>query len=106
MDDVINTFMLLADEVGECRLTKITGGEAMRTKVIEGVALTPPTVGVGFYMRAPPLDPKVAEAAKAQNVPCGRIFNTSEVVAIVELEGDKYELETASGSKYLLEMLS
>jgi hypothetical protein len=100
----INTVMLLADDVGKCRLTKVTGGEAMRTTEILGVALMLPVKGAQFYMRAPPLDREVAEEAKAKNQPCGRIFNTSKITEIVQSEG-RYELTTSSGSKYVLEML-
>jgi len=101
---LFNTMLLMADSVGACRLTKQSGGESMRTNEIEGVALNLPVVGRSFYMRATPLDQDVADKAKADGNPCGRLFNTSKLVSVTETSLNKYELTTASGSKYFLEM--
>jgi hypothetical protein len=97
--------MLIADSVGSCRLTKQDGGEAMRTKEIEGEALTTPTVGACFYMRAATLDPKVKEDADAVGYISGRLFNTSPLVEVIEQPEGFFTLVTKSGSKYTLEFL-
>lgn len=105
MDDtLLNTMLLMADSVGACRLTKQKGGESMRTNEIEGEALILPAVGQPFYMRAAPLDQTVADKAKADGMPCGRLFNTSILVSVEETSYNKYILTTESGSKYFLEM--
>lgn len=104
--DIFNTMMLMAEGIGPCRLTKQDGGEAMRTNEIEGEALMKPVVGESFYMRAAVLDPKVQEDADAAGMPCGGLFNTSQLIEVCETSEGVFDLTTASGSKYKLEFTS
>jgi hypothetical protein len=97
--------MLMAEGVGPCRITKIHKGEAMRTKSIEGEALMKPTIGESFYIRAAVLDPSVKAEADDAGTPCGRLFNTSPLVEILEEGDSRFTLVTGSGSKYMLELL-
>lgn len=78
----------------KCLLTKIKGGDALRTKTIEGHFLYYPEIGHQFYMVGKGLTPGSSF----------RIFNTSDLVEVNMLANDKgLLLITKSGSHYLIE---
>ena len=98
----VNDLLLIADSVGACRLTRVEGGAAVRTRETEGVALNMPILGEPFFMRATPLEALVAEEGQIS----GRLINTSPLTEILMLADDQgLLLTTASGSKYLLEAI-
>ncbi len=70
------------------RMTKLRGGEAIRTSSVVGAPKKEPTIGESYFLLCPPLSP-LADA---------RIVNTSAVVAI---NGDVIVTET--GSQYRIQ---
>ena len=72
------------------RLTRMTGGSALRTDSVEGETDDMPTVGQPFFLSAPPLvEGRI------------RLVNTTRVVAL----HDDGEFTTESGSRYRVETL-
>ena len=75
-------------------LTKVKGGQAMRTDTIEGSFREWPKPGERFFMIAPPLDPTATV----------RVFTTSRIVSIdddILAGGNRMVVfTTESGSQY------
>lgn len=76
------------------RLTRISGGEALRSDTVEGVTSSLPQCGRMFVMQASPLNP----AAFVRQV------NTSQVTKIEYTDAARL-LHTQTGSIYELEVL-
>lgn len=81
------------------KLTRLEGGQRLRTDSVEGVTQTLPTVGQQFFMAAESL-------TKADDgSPMGhRQVNTSVVTELVYAD-DVWTFTTHSGSKYMLERI-
>lgn len=93
----IEVAVSLVLSVGLCRLTKLEGGTAMRSTVIEGEAVMFPRLGASYFMRSKPLEDPNAMY---------RIINTSGLSDVALLPDNQgMVLETCSGSRYLLESI-
>jgi hypothetical protein len=78
------------------KLTKMAGGSALRTPIVDGTCEDLPAEGKSFVMLAAPLERGDARAVY-----------TSPVVKIErpECEGEEYVITTHSGSKYHIEVI-
>ena len=100
----LNDLLIVADPIGKCRLTRMRGGAALRSREVEGDSLNYPEIGKPFFLRGQTLDTKVAEDGTTLGLPTARIINTSPLVEILLLADNQgMLLTTASGSQYLLE---
>jgi len=78
------------------KLTRMAGGTALRTAIVEGTCDSLPEEGKRFVLLAKPLE-----------MGSCRVVETSPVVKVElpECEGEEYVLTTRSGSKYHVEIL-
>lgn len=81
----------------KAKLTKMAGGKALRTAIVDGTCERLPEEGKPFVLIGAPLEEGLM-----------RVVQTSPVVKVErpECEGEEYVLTTHTGSKYHVEILS
>lgn len=78
------------------KMSRVTGGTALRTDTIIGNAEQPPVVGKSFMMVGSALDPAMKAGI--------RLITTSPVVNL-SIKEKVYVIETETGSVYTIEVL-
>jgi hypothetical protein len=76
------------------RMTKLTGGKALRTNTVDGECESLPEEGSSFIMFAKPLEGGSL-----------RLVQTSPVVTVEQERDSRYVITTESGSKYQIDLL-